>query len=855
MQSKFFVHGALALFAVAAISGAVLGQTPVYRDRHASVEDRVSDLFSRLTQDEKLSLLSGTGYSTNGIPRLGVPPLGMADAGQGVNGGPDGTRGPATLFPSGIVQAQTWDPAAVSKVGRAIGEEAQTKGPGVQVLLAPDVNIHRGPLGGRDGESFSEDPFLNSRIGVAFVTGVQSSGTSACVKHYICNNEEGDRGSVNVIVGERALHEIYMPAFKAAVEQGHSWSIMASYNRINGFYATANRPLLTDDLNDTWDFDGVSMSDWGAVHETGGVVNAGLDLEMPGGNYLTTDNLKAALRSGAISQSEIDDSDKRILRLMVRTGLLDSARKHTPEQMVNSAQHRALTRAVADEGIVLLKNRENILPIDKARIKSIAVIGPAGDDMQFGADGSPYVQPISPIEPLDAIKSAVGDAVAVNFAKGVGLPDAGPSAIPVADLTPAGAQAGDQGFTGEYFATPDLSGAAGATHIVSAIQLGRFGSPPPLPDAAPVRSARWSATLTAPETGKYEFSFSTSSGCRIIVDSNAIVDDPNANSGNQHAGSVELTAGKQYSLEVELLDMQQPLRGRFGWIAPAEDGVSAAVGAASKSDVALVFVTTHGTDGEGRDRPSMALPGDQNKLIEAVAAANKNTIVIVNSGTPVLMADWIGSVKGVLDVGFPGEEAGLAVADILFGAVDPSGKLSDTIGARREDYPDYGNFPGVNDVEHYVEGVYVGYRHFDKAKIAPLFPFGYGLSYTTFAYSNLKLSHSSLAPGGKLTATTTVTNTGKREGSEIAELYVHQIVPSIDRPINELKGFDRIDLQPGQSKTVTFSVEPHDLAYWDTAGKQWKADPGAYEIEVGASSRDIRLTKQFRLTGSFTQAD
>jgi beta-glucosidase len=681
---------------------------PAYQDASAPLERRVEDLSGRLTPDEKLSLLGGTGFAVEAVPRLGVPKMAMVDAGQGVRGGEPATEGPATAFPAGVLMASTWDTNLIRQVGQAIGEEAANKGAGARVLLGPAVNIHRSPLGGRNGEYFSEDPFLAARLAVAYIQGMQGGGISACVKHFAGNNQETDRDDVNATVSERALREIYLPAFEAAVKEGKVWSVMSSYNLVNGHHSSASSFLLKDVLKTDWGFDGEVMSDWGGVHEAD-AVQFGNDLEMPTGSNMSVPHLKAALADGSVTQAAVDDSVRRILRTVIRVGLLDGPIQQNPA-MVNSPAHQRLALDAAEHGIILLKNSHAVLPLDARRIKSIAVIGEPAERMQFDALGSPEVRPLHVVEFLDGIKTRAGDAT----------------------VTCAAARLDGEPSPASAILTPD------------------------------------------------------------------------------------------------------------------------AVAAVKNADVAIVCVSTRRMEGEGSDRPSMDLPANQAGLIRAVAAANKNTVVVLNNGTPVTMKDWLADVPAVVEAWLPGQEGGTALAAILFGDVNPSGKLPDTFAASREDYPDFGNYPGANHQVNYAEGIYVGYRHFDQAGIAPLFPFGYGLSYTTFGYDNLKLSKKKLSPGGSVTASLDITNTGKRAGEEVVELYIHDPKPQIDKPVRELKGFAKVALKPGETKTVQFTVQPRALAYFDTPGHQWKADAGDYEIQVGASSRDLRQKALLHLTADYT---
>ena len=827
---------------------------PSYLDKSAPLEDRVNDLFGRLSQDEKLSLLAGaSNCTTAAIPRLQIPAMRMADAGAGVRGIDRTNGGPATNFACGVMMASTWDPALVGRVAAAIGEEAHNKGEGSPILLGPAVNIQRSPLGGRNGEYFSEDPFLAARLGVGYVMGMQGVGTAVCLKHFACNNEEVDRGAVDVQVGERALREIYLPAFAAGVQEGHAWSVMSSYNRVNGPHSSANAYLLTDVLKKGWGFDGMVMSDWGGVHQVAATINAGNDLEMPGPpKQLTPENVKTALQNGQTTQAAIDESVHRTLRTMIRTGLLDGPWKIDPA-LVNSPTHQKLARELAEAGIVLLKNEGSILPLDPATIHSIALVGQSAAGMQIGAMGSPYVNPPYSIGPQEAITKRAGDKIKIQCVseEPAGLTPTVPGSVLVPDGKPDG-----HGLKAEYFNNRELQGTPVLTRIDRTVDF-KWLAPvdtkiPGL--GATDFSARWTGSLVAPATGHYQFSFSADDGCRLWLDGKQLIDHWVPNGGDPVTADVDLVAGQSYAIRAEFYQAAGDAIAKLEWSAPRKDQRPDEIAAARGADVAIVFVSTFKTEGEGHDRPSMSLPGDQDALVQAVAAVNKRTIVVLNNGTPVDMRAWLGQVPGVLEAWFPGMEGGNAIAAILFGDVNPSGKLPTTLGARREDYPDYGNFPGVKHRVRYAEGIYVGYRHFDKENIAPLFPFGHGLSYTTFAYGPARLSSPTLAGDGKVIVSVDVKNTGARAGREVVQLYVHDPAPKIDKAVRELKGFAKIDLAPGETRTVALPIAPADFAYFDTPGRQWKADAGDYEIEVGASSRDIRQKATVHLAAAYTQA-
>jgi beta-glucosidase len=817
---------------------------PVYRQVAAPLEKRVDDLFNQLTPDEKLSLLGGTGFTTQPIPRLAVPPMMMVDAGQGVRGGAQSTLGPATAFPSGILMGSTWDTNLLHRIGAAIGVEARNKGSGAQILLGPAVNIHRSPLGGRNGEYFSEDPHLSAQLGVAYIRGMQSAGVAACLKHFACNNQETDRNDVNAVVGERALREIYLPAFQAGVQAAGVWTVMSSYNKVNGHYASANHRLLTDVLKKEWGFDGMVMSDWGGVHETA-VVQAGNDLEMPTGEHMSIPKLKAALADGSVTQAAVDDSVRRILRTIIRVGLLDGPMNRDQNQ-VNSPAHRQLALEVAEQGIVLLKNERSLLPLDDKKVRSIAVIGQAATQLQCGALGSPEVKPLRVVEFLDGIKArARGIAVAyvpTQLAK---------EPLQVSLVTPPG-NPNTNGFQAEYFKNRDLQGEPALRRVETAIEIEN----PSLPVADFPNSnfsIRWTARLTAPEDGDYVFTFTGDDGFRVFLDGARLIDHWVEGPETPVSGEVKLQAGRTYDLRVEYFQGGGHYVGRLHWRRLQQSPFAEAVAAAKKADVAIVTVSTWREEIEGRDRPSLDLPYQQADLIRAVATANPRTIVVLNNGAPVAMNDWIQLVPAVVETWFPGQEGGAALAAILFGDVNPSGKLTDTLAAQRADYSDAANFPGQNHQVQYAEGIYVGYRHFDKAGAEPLFPFGHGLSYTTFGYKQLSLSKSEIPPDGSVTASVDVTNTGKRAGAEVVQLYIHDPHPKIDKAVRELKGFAKVALAPAETKTVRFQISPRDLAYFDVAGNQWKAEAGDYDVQIGASSRDLRQRAVLRLNEAYTK--
>jgi len=590
----------------------------VYQDPKAPLEKRVDDLFGRLTEDEKLKLLGGTGFTTQPIERLGVPAMGMVDAGQGVRGGSQGTQGPATAFPAGVTMASTWDTNLIGRVGEAIGVEARNKGTGAQVLLGPAVNIHRSPLGGRNGEYMTEDPYLAARMAVSYIEGMQASGVSACIKHYACNNQEDARNGVNVEVSERALREIYLPAFEAGVTEAKVWCVMSSYNLVNGYHSSANHYLLTDVLKNDWGFDGTVMSDWGGVHETD-VVQAGNDLEMPDAKNMTVAQLQTALSNGSVTQAAIDDSVRRILRTVIRVGLLDGPLTQDHSK-VNSREHDELAYEVAAKSIVLLKNDHNILPLNREKIKSIALIGEAGTKLQVDALGSPRVRPLKTTEIIDGLKDRAGASVQIRYVTGLTDGDLIPaSAVTVPNDSSA------HGFHAEYFKNATLSGEPALVRTDKEINLEGDSGAPAKGISGRVFSVRWTANLSVPATGAYVLAFTGDDGFRVYLDDNALIDKWDHGAPTTRTNEVKLEAGKTYALRVEFFQDGGDYVARLAWKSGGKPNYADSVEAAKSSDVAIVCVSTMNSEGEGNDRPSMDLPANQAALIRAVAAVNQLT--------------------------------------------------------------------------------------------------------------------------------------------------------------------------------------------------------------------------------------
>ncbi len=711
-----------------------------YKNAALPVEKRVADLLSRMTLEEKATMLSGSGWMESApIARLGIPAIKMADGPTGVrswagssaitNSSSNPVKVETTSFPSGVAMASTWDMDLVQREGQAIGQEVKSLGR--DMILGPTVNINRVPLWGRNFEGYGEDPYLAAQLGVAYIRGVQGEGVIPSVKHFAANNEEYERHRVNATIDERTLHEIYLPAFKAAVQEADVWTVMSAYNKVNSVHCGESMYLLSDVLKKEFGFKGFVISDWGSTYSTAPTVNAGMGLEMPGGSpmkawmerpatkeagnsdgWLVPEKVLAEVKAGNITEAAINDNVGRILRVIFVSGIFDYP--HTALGDVDTPAQQAVARQAGTEGIVLLKNAGSLLPLDAAKVHSIAVIGPNAAVARTGGGGSSLVRPKYAIAPLDGIRKRAGNRMQVTTALGVGM------------------------------------------------------------------------------------------------------------DGEDQA--------------------QDTPEARAKLLKEATD-------AASKADVAVVVVGRYfKNEGEGFDVKTMDLPAGQDELVAAVENANPHTVVVLNTGDPVTMTKWIEKTPALLDMWYDGQEGGNALASILFGDANPSGKLPVSLPKKFEDSPAATNYPGKNLEVSYAEGIYVGYRYYDTKSIEPQFPFGFGLSYTTFEYSGLKVTPENAEGDQPIEVNLKVRNTGTRAGAEVVELYVHDGHSKIDRPVHELKAFSRVELKPGEVKTVQLKLNRAAFSYWSPEAKTWVAEPGTFEIQVGSSSRDIRLRAPFDLT-------
>jgi beta-glucosidase len=755
--------------------------------------------------------------------------------------------------------AATWNTELIKRVGAALAEEAKAKG--CHILLGPTVNIHRSPLAGRNFESFSEDPYLSARMAVAHVKGVQSGNVGTSIKHFALNNSEFERFTISSEIGERAFREIYLPAFQSAVVEAQPWTVMSSYNKINGTWASENRHLLTDILKNEWGFEGFVVTDWFATGSTIGSAHAGLDLEMPGPSRFYGDLLVAAVERGEVSQGIIDAKVRRILGVIAKSGGFEG-KNTVVMRSSNTPEHQKLAREAADETIVLLKNENNILPIKKEMIRSIAVIGPNADVARIHGGGSSKVEPYYAVTPLEGLKKICGESITLSYEKGC----RNTKLTPLFDFDyfhPPGGE-GDSGLLAEYFNNNNLSGDPVATqlHTVSAFRWTNIpGGTTPGPGIDPEGfSVRWTGTFSAPTSGEYAFGVRTDGFSRILVDGKVVVEKSAIEAveiedalQGERVGTMNLNAGGTYDIRIEYrrdVSDESPMRRlRLGCELPLDDNaMERAAAIAAESDIALIFAgLTEEYDTEFFDREGMDLPGAQDELIDSVIWANKNTVVVLTNGSPVSMSGWVDRVPGIIEAWYPGQECGNAIASILFGEVNPSGKLPETFPIRLEDNPAFINYPGENGKVVYGEGIFVGYRYYDAKKIEPMFPFGHGLSYTDFEYRNLTMSTRELKMDGRLRVSVDIKNMGEREGKEVIQLYVRDVESSLVRPPKELKGFKKVRVSPGETKTIQFELGKDALSFYDPSQGDWIAEPGEFEVLIGSSSRDIRVKGSFYL--------
>ncbi len=832
------------------------------------MSERVERLLAAMDLDEKAALTAGVDmWHGHQVERLGVPALKVSD-------GPVGVRGDhwvgttSACAPCGTALGATWDPALLRDVGRVLGEEARSKA--VDIVLAPTVNLHRNPLAGRNFECFSEDPHLTAVSAVALIEGLQSTGVGACIKHFVANDSEYERHTISSEVHERVLRELYLAPFEAAVADAAVVSVMSAYNRLNGTYCAQHRWLLTEVLRDEWGFDGIVISDWWGT-KADESIDAGLDLEMPGPPRHSGPRAAERVRAGDLEESALDDTARRLLSTMERLGVLDLDERPS-ERSEDLAEHRVVLGRAARDAIVLLRNEtvdgSAVLPIDPSSVRRVAVIGPNADVPAALGGGSAAVTPHHVETVLQGLQDALGGDVEVVHEAGVSSTRTTPPLDP-RRCRPADPAHGEHGLTIEYFDNRELAGEPVATEHVRTPRLIWLGGAPAPGVSTGDFSFRLRGSFTADVAGDHTFSLVTGgTGGRVTIGGRTVLD----NFGQRRPGTMFFGLGSEEEQVTVALGLDETveivaefvsfdgmgvaafLLGHRPPLAP--DGIERAAALAADSDVAVVVVgLDQDSETEGEDRWSLDLPGRQPDLVRAVVAANPRTVVVVNAGS-VVDLDCAEGAAAVVQSWYLGQETGPAVADVLTGVHSPSGRLPTTYGRRLEDWPSWLNYPGEAGRVLYGEELFMGYRGFDERGIEPRWCFGHGLTYTTFEWGAATVDREELPIAGDtvrrhvpaLTVRVEVTNVGEVAAAEVVQCYLHDGTGRLRRPDQELRAFQKVQLGPGESRTVELTLDERAFAAWDPDAGTWTVAAGDHEVRVGPSSRDLRGIVPVRIT-------
>jgi beta-glucosidase len=832
--------------------------------------ERLDAMVRSLSIEERAALTSGIdSWHAGGVDSIGLGPMLTLDGPNGVRGMTFPNGSSATCTPCGTGLGATWDVGLVAEVAARIGAEA--KRAGVHYMLGPVLNIVRSPLGGRVFECYSEDPVLASQMGAAYVVGMQAMGVAACPKHFVANDSEAHRTTVNCVIDERTLREVYLLPFEAVARAG-AWSMMAAYNLVNGVHCSQNVALIRGILRGEWRWDGVLMSDWEATHDTVADVSAGLDLEMPGPPHHFGPLLAAAVRRGEVDEETLNSAALRVLTLAARVGALPAdvgpastagaGPKPSPQAapasfsaqpiLLSDADAAALVRRAAADSFVLLAN-DGILPLASAGLKRVAVVGPNAARPCTQGGGAAHIEAPYAVTPLEGLRAALPADVEIVHEPGCGIDLFAPplTRMDIADLD------GNLGLTVELYRGQKPMGQPVARYTAESSEQHFSGG---LPGVLPQNdfAVRLSAWMTPRLSGPHHVGRRGVGGRRLFVDgvaaadawNDSVVDAPTAIFAAKERGATfQLEAGKRVLIVVEgHSSSDETIVLSIGCAEPeVGDAMASAVAAAASANVAIVVVGTDETwESEGRDRKTVALPGRQDELVQLVAAANRKTVVVVNSGCPMDLP-WADEVAAVIYTWLPGQEFGNALADVLLGLREPGGRLPVTLARHAADFPVYDTTPGPDEELAYSEGVNLGYRGFDAAGADPRFAFGHGLGYTTFEYESLELAADGLADGEPLELRIKLRNTGLRPGKEVVQVYVADLESTVPRPPRELKGFAVVRLAPGEAIELGLALEDRDLAYWDVNHHSWRMEPGRFEVQVGRSSRDIRLRQSFEL--------
>ncbi len=792
-------------------------------------KQRAQTILSEMSLEEKVDFIGGyKGFNIRGYPCHGIPEIKMSD-------GPLGCRnyGKATAFPATIALASSWNQDLACRMGDALGRECRSKG--AHILLAPGVNIHRIPQCGRNFEYLGEDPVLASRLAVAYIKALQSRGVMGTVKHFVANNQEFERHKINSEVGERALREIYYPAFKAAVQEGNVGSVMNAYNLVNGEHCSQNRKLLVDTLKEEWGFTGFVMSDWVSTYDTKEAIDGGLDIEMPKGDFLSRERVMPLLEKGQITEEQINDKVLRILRTCIRMGFFDRPQMDA-SLSCDDPETQETALEIARQGSVLLKN-DGLLPLDMEQIKNVVITGPNAHPHVIGAAGSSMTEPFRTVSLVDALKNYAGHSV--NF---IHMPVATRGRMahisrqtPFETNAPNGTRV--PGLAAQYYMQRDLRQTPVMETIDKHLDFEWKGQGPCARLDNKTFSAMWSGFFTPEHGGQYQLAFTAEGGLRVWINDEMVIDDWHTGDIAFREAMLQLKGRKEYSIRIAL----------------CRHGMNASIKASllfmdwpavEKADAVIACMGFNAdTEGEGIDRP-FDLPQDQRNFMDRLMETNSKVVLVSTAGGAFNVSDWVDRIPAFLHQWYSGQAGGQAVADILTGAANPSGRLPISFGKKLKDYPGQEDYPGKALTIQYKEGIFVGYRHFDSNGVEPLFPFGHGLSYTDFEYAGLQVAEKvNPKEDSEISISLNVTNKGERDGAEVVQIYVSFPESGAARPSKELKAFERIDIGAGQTKRVNIKLSVDSLAWFDANSDVWRIEEGEYKVLAGSSSRNIKLTK------------
>ncbi|MCM3032331.1 glycoside hydrolase family 3 protein [Niallia sp. MER 6] len=842
-----------------------------WMDKSLSAEERTQTLVEAMTLEDKVDFITGNvnnyyGFYNEGLEKYGIPALQMADGPLGVRiANPEIQNKQSTALPSAIGLAATWNTETAEEYGDLIGNEAFNTTH--NVMLGPGLDIARNPFGARNFESLGEDPYLQGQMASSYVNAIQSNNVLVTAKHYLLNNQEKDRFTSDSQASERAINEIYASPFASVIENADLGSVMCSFNKVNGVYACENPDLLTDLLRDSLNFEGFVMSDYGANVSTAESINAGLDLETPGEPFgVWGEELLQAVKDGKVSEETVNQSAYRILYQMFDKGLFDNPTQNNP---IDVAAHGEIARQIAAETMVLLQNKKDILPLNTDKLDSIAVIGPDADTASAAGGGSSLVNPTYTVSPLEGIKNRAGADVQVEYAPGTDSISAGdilpgPDAVPSSFLMPE-ADSDENGLKAEYWSNKNMEGNPEYEHTAKQVNLNLgfynyegFNAQSSKLDSLPtslngMMSARYTGVINVPKSGEYNLSTTSYGSSKVYLDGTLVID----NAGEQLntiEKTVTLEANKNYDVKIEYKTDYKEASGndnggqlRFGWEAAdniVDENIADAVDLAKKSDAAVIVTRTYDSEGYV-DRSDMELPNNQEQLIKEVAKVNKNVVVVNESGIAVKMGDWKNKVESIVQAWYPGQEQGNAIADVLFGDVNPSGKLPVTFPVDEDSTPvsSEEQYPGIDEAVKYSEDIFVGYRGYEQSGIEAAFSFGHGLSYTDFKYNKLKTKVKGTKKSTEPTVEVTLNlkNTGDVTGSEVVQVYTGKLPTNVETAPKQLAGFSKVELKPGKEKKVTIKLDAKAFSYYDEKKNEWVTPSGNVPVYVGSSSSDIRL--------------